>query len=66
MVESTRELRWRRAERCNSANCVEVAQAGDHVLVRDSKNLHISPIAFTRDEWRVFVAGARAGDFDFG
>ncbi len=66
MIKSTPELRWRKARPCNSGNCVEVANDGDRVLLRDSKNPQIAPMVFTRDEWAVFTAGVRAGDFDFG
>ena len=66
MIKSTPELRWRKARRCNAGSCVEIAQDGDHVLVRDSKNPQIAPMVFTRDEWAAFTAGVREGDFDFG
>jgi hypothetical protein len=66
MIKSTRELRWRTARRCSGANCVQIAQDGDRVLLRDSKNPQIAPMVFTRDEWAVFAAGVREGDFDFG
>jgi uncharacterized protein DUF397 len=65
MINSTRELRWRTAKRCSGANCVEVARDGDYVLVRDSKNPQNPPVTFTGDEWAVFTAGVREGDFDF-
>ena len=66
MIKSTPELRWQTAERCAGANCVEIAQDGDRVLLRDSKKPETAPMAFTRDEWAVFAAGVREGDFDFG
>jgi len=58
-------LRWRRAERCGSNTCVEVARDGEHFLIRDSKRPEIEPLRFTPAEWAAFLAGARAGDFDF-
>lgn len=66
MIESSAELRWRRSTTCSAGNCVEVASDGDRILVRDSKNPQITPMVFTGDEWAVFTAGVRAGDFDFG
>lgn len=48
--------------------CVEVAVASDRVLIRDSKvarSPFASPIlTFNPDEWRAFVAGVKAGEFD--
>jgi hypothetical protein len=50
----------------DNPNCVEVAFVGDHVAVRDSKNRTTDAVLyFTHDEWRAFLAGAHAGDFDF-
>jgi hypothetical protein len=66
MIKSTPGLRWRKARPCNSSSCVEVANDGDQVLLRDSKNPQIAPMVFTRDEWTAFTAGVREGDFDFG
>ena len=66
MIKFSQQFRWRRAQGCANGSCVEVAQSGDHVWVRDSKNPQDPPMKFTRDEWDVFIAGARAGDFDFG
>jgi hypothetical protein len=43
--------------------CVEVATAGDEVLVRSSLS-PASRITLTRDEWREFLAGAKDGLFD--
>jgi hypothetical protein len=57
---------WRRSEFCGSQACVEVANmATDMILVRDSKNPHGTPLSFDRAEWEAFVAGVRAGNFDF-
>jgi hypothetical protein len=66
MIESSAEPRWRRSTACSAGNCVEVASDGGRILVRDSKNPQIAPMVFTRDEWAVFAAGVREGDFDFG
>jgi hypothetical protein len=58
-------LRWRRAKRCGSNTCVEVATDGEQFLIRDSKRPEIEPLRFNAVEWAAFLAGARAGDFDF-
>jgi hypothetical protein len=55
---------WVKSGRCEAASCVEVALAGDEILVRSSD---ASPVLrFTRAEWVAFVGGVRDGDFDFG
>ena len=55
---------WRRSSLCVNAGCVEIGTVGGQVLVRDSK-LAASPVlTYTRDEWRAFLAGVKAGEFD--
>lgn len=65
MTKPAEFLRWQRAKRCASNACVEVATDGEQFLIRDSKNPEIEPLRFTGAEWAAFLAGARAGDFDF-
>ena len=55
---------WQKSSYCGTAACVEVAQTSDAVLVRDSKNPQIAPLAFTADEWVAFVRGVKAGEFN--
>lgn len=54
---------WKRATACGATSCVEVADLGDRVAVRDSKDLSVAPLVFTRSEWSAFLHGVRAGDF---
>jgi hypothetical protein len=43
-----------------------VAKAGaSGYLIRDSKNPAGPVLSFSKMEWDVFVAGVRAGDFEF-
>jgi hypothetical protein len=42
---------------------VEIAAAGDEVLVRSTLSPEM-PLTLTRDEWREFLAGAKEGLFD--
>ena len=56
--------RWRRARRCSSSGCVEVAMRGDGIAVRDSKRPDSPVLSYTREEWDAFVAGVKAGEFD--
>jgi hypothetical protein len=52
---------------CSLGNCVEVGVAPDGgIAVRDGKSPETLPLLFTTQEWRDFVAGVRAGEFDFG
>jgi hypothetical protein len=57
---------WRKSSRSdnNGGACVEVADLGDCVAVRDSKNPDGPVLIFTRDEWAAFVGGAKGGEFD--
>ncbi|MEV4637857.1 DUF397 domain-containing protein [Actinoplanes sp. NPDC049548] len=56
---------WRKSSRCSTNACVEVAEVGDEIWLRDSKNLAAAPLRFTRAEWAAFLEGAGAGDFSF-
>jgi hypothetical protein len=51
---------------CNFGGCVEVGRTPvGAVLVRDTKDRAQQALAFTDDEWTAFVAGVKAGEFDF-
>jgi len=56
---------WRKSSR-SSANgqCVEWADLGDAVAVRDSKHPSGPALIFTRGEWRAFVGGVKDGEAD--
>lgn len=55
---------WKRA--CtSSASCVEIGYDGDRIHVRDSKNPSGAILSFTETEWDVFIAGVKAGVFDW-
>lgn len=60
------DVRWTRSRYCIGANstCVEVAMEVEHVGVRDGKAKAGPVLHFSMDEWRVFVHGIRAGDFN--
>lgn len=49
-------------------NCVEAGPLHDgsgRVAVRHSRRPDAETIVYTRGEWEAFVAGVRAGEFDF-
>ncbi|MHB1595564.1 MAG: DUF397 domain-containing protein [Streptosporangiaceae bacterium] len=57
---------WRTSSFCGpNGPCVEFAELPDGgVGVRDSKDPASPVLRFTPDEWRAFIAGATAGEFD--
>lgn len=58
-------LRWRKSSTCDSGTCVEAAEVGDTVVVRDSKNPGGPILQFTKDEWNAFIVGVQYGEFEF-
>jgi hypothetical protein len=60
------ELHWRTSSFTDNGTCVEVADLPDGGrLVRDTKDSGRGPILrFTEAEWRAFIAGVKAGEFD--
>jgi len=57
---------FRASTYCNFGNCVEVGRSDEGaVLVRDTKDRAQQALAFTDEEWAAFVAGVKAGKFDF-
>ena len=58
-------VEWRKSTRSSgNGNCVEFADLGDSVAVRDTKDRGGPTLQFTPDGWRTFVAGTKRGDFD--
>lgn len=58
------EANWRRSTLCATGSCVEVAIAGRHVAMRDSKSNRGPVLEFDRKAWEDFLAGVRNGEFD--
>jgi hypothetical protein len=53
---------WRKSSYSgNTGNCVEVADLGDAVAVRDSKDPDGPVLVVTREEWRTFVRALAIG-----
>jgi predicted secreted Zn-dependent protease len=60
-------LAWRRSSAATGGEAVEIAvlPAGD-VLLRTTaaSAAGLPPLRYTPEEWRAFLAGVRAGEFD--
>lgn len=54
---------WRRSSFCASGECVEVTERDGLVLLRNSKDPGVV-LQYTGAEWRSFLGGIRAGEFD--
>lgn len=48
----------------NRPKCVSVAVKSHGVAVRDTKDSSKTTLKFTRGEWKAFVKGVKAGEFD--
>ncbi|MEU9388849.1 DUF397 domain-containing protein [Streptomyces sp. NPDC048324] len=58
------ELRWRKSSfSSDTGACVEVAEQGDWILLRESDDPHVV-VRTTRRKLRAFLEGAKAGEFD--
>lgn len=56
-------MEYRKSSFCNADQpmCVEVAATPEGVALRDSEG---DVVAYTREEFEVFLAGVKAGEFD--
>jgi len=66
MCENADRPKWFKSSFCGggASNCVEVAISAEGVSVRDSKDPAGPALRFTAREWLVFLAGAKAGEFE--
>ncbi len=56
---------WRKSSFSgNQGDCVEFRRVEGGVEVRNSKRPDEGSVAYTDSEWRAFVAGVKAGEFD--
>jgi hypothetical protein len=58
------EAEWRIASFCQTRECVEVAQQGDVILLRDSVQPRGGVLHCAAGEWRSFVGYVKAGQYD--
>lgn len=54
---------FKKASACALGACAEASVGSEKVLVRHSGNPDVV-LSFTPDEWRAFIAGVKAGEFD--
>jgi predicted secreted Zn-dependent protease len=59
-----RGLDWRVSKACESGACIMVASQGDAVLFGNTNHPDGPTLAYTKAEWKEFLAGAKRGDFD--
>lgn len=65
MTADLRRAHWRKARACGEqGNCVEVADLGTAVAVRDSKEPDGPTLTFTPFEWECFLDGVNKGEFN--
>jgi hypothetical protein len=58
-------VKWIKASRsADQGQCVEMAEDGQHVHVRDSKNPDGGMLTFTKAEFDAWLDGAKRGEFD--
>ena len=59
------ELAWRKSSYSGAnGDCVEVADTGNGVAVRHSKEPDQGTLLYTRAELAAFIRGCKAGEFD--
>ena len=58
------DLSWRVSSKCEGGACVMVARHGDSVVLGNTSQPGGPVYAYTRAEWKAFLAGAKLGDFD--
>jgi hypothetical protein len=55
---------WRKSTKSgNDGGCVEYAQVGAFVAIRDSRNPDREPLIFDANEWDCFLDGVAKGEF---
>lgn len=59
------DLDWRKSSYSGAnGDCVEVADTGNGVAVRHSKEPNQGTLVYTRAELAAFIEGCKAGEFD--
>lgn len=62
---ATAAIEWQISSLCAGGDCLAVGRTpSGHVLVKDTKDPDGPQLRFDASEWRAFLAGVRAGEFD--
>lgn len=56
-------IKFKKSSRCGDSACVEVGRINDVTIVR-STTAPENVVTFTKEEWRPFIEGVKAGEFD--
>jgi hypothetical protein len=65
MTELSNACWYKSTYSMGSGNCVETASTASGIAIRDSKDRTGPVLRFSPSEWQAFVAGVKAGEFDF-
>lgn len=61
----TNRLAWRKSTFSGAnGDCVEVAETGERIAMRHSKEPEQGTLFYTRSEMDAFIKGCKAGEFD--
>ena len=68
-ARQAKQPNWRKTSFCASGECVEVARLNDMIVLRSTqgpRGISMGPrrVQYTPEEWRSFVLGVKAGEFD--
>ena len=55
---------WRKSSYSAEANCVEVAELDDGAIAVRNSDAQGSVVSVSREDFRAFVLGVKAGEFD--
>lgn len=58
------ELRWRVSSYTDNGQCVELAEDGGNILVRNSNHRDAGTLTLTRGQFAAWLAGSKDGEFD--
>ncbi len=63
---TTTDTGWVKASLCRgNSNCIEVQRFAGRILLRDTKDSDATTIAPTPEDFALFLAAAKAGEFDY-
>jgi hypothetical protein len=63
VVMQSTSLDWYRSSLCQAGECVEIAETGGLVIMRSSVHPDGEHIYFSRKEFGLFLAAAKAGEY---